>query len=97
MSLDHWSRVKPLFEAALERPPEARAAFLSEACDGDAAVRAEVERLLVLDAEADGFFDTLSRDLHQPEPEAAPPERIGPWRVVREVGRGGMGRVLLAG
>lgn len=97
MSLDRWSRVKPLFEAALERPPEARTAFLAEACDGDDSLRAEVERLLALDAEADGFFDTLSRDLQRPAFEGAPPpERVGPWRVVREVGRGGMGRVLLA-
>ena len=98
MPLDHWTRVKPLLEAALARPPGARAAFLRAACDGEEGeVRAEVERLLALHAEADEFFDTLGRDLGRPDPdEAALPARVGPWRVVREVGRGGMGRVLLA-
>src|SRR5690606_7679181 len=97
MSLDYWSRAKPLFEAARQRPRAAREAFLAAACDGDAALRAEVERLLALSAEADGFFDTLGQELRRPGLDgAALPERVGPSRVVREVGRGGMGRVLLA-
>jgi len=62
MSLDYWSRAKPLFEAARQRPRAAREAFLAAACDGDAALRAEVERLLALSAEADGFFDTLGQE-----------------------------------
>ncbi|NNF57574.1 MAG: protein kinase, partial [Rhodothermaceae bacterium] len=96
MSLDYWSRAKPLFEAARQHPPADRAAFLDEACAEDATLRAEVERLLALDDEADGFFDTLGEAIRRPEPEAVPlPERVGPWRIVREVGRGGMGRVLL--
>jgi len=39
-------RISVLYHRALERPPEARSAFLQEACDGDAALRDEVESLL---------------------------------------------------
>ena len=92
-----WARVEAAFEAVLDAPPEARAAVLDAACrepDGTPypALRAEVERLLALDGEAgDSWLDAPVL-----APEAVPadvPERVGPWRVTREVGRGGMGRV----
>jgi hypothetical protein len=41
MNADQWSRAKDVFCGAIERPPEDRAAFLIEACGGDAAPRAE--------------------------------------------------------
>jgi len=93
MSPDVWSRAKPVFEAALARSEAERAAFMAAACGGDDVLRAEVERLLALDSDAQTFFDRLGDDLRPPE---ALPERVGPWRIEREIGRGGMGRVLLA-
>ncbi|MHC4945332.1 MAG: hypothetical protein ACYTG7_20140 [Planctomycetota bacterium] len=41
MNNEQWQRVKDLFHAALEHAPEARPAFLDEACKGDAALRIE--------------------------------------------------------
>ena len=96
MSLELWSRAKPLFERVHQLPPPARQAVLAETCDGDDALRAEVERLLRLDGEADGFFGAFRDDLQLQSSGVALPDRVGPWRVVREVGRGGMGCVLLA-
>lgn len=97
MSLDYWSRAKPLFEEALKRPLSECSAFLDEACGGDADLRAEVERLLALNVDADGFFDTLGRGIRRPSFDDAPlPEHIGSWNIIREIGRGGMGRVLEA-
>ena len=98
MPLENLSRAKSLFYAARERPPSGRAAFLEAATDGDLVLRTEVERLLSLDSAAEGFFDALGAPFQRPPAaiELPVPERIGPWRIVREVGRGGMGRVLLA-
>ena len=41
-----WQRIDELYHAACARPPEARAAFLAEACSDDEAVRREIEALL---------------------------------------------------
>jgi serine/threonine-protein kinase len=51
--------VKALFEAAVERPAEERAAFLAAATDGDAALRHEVEALLASDTSGVSFLDRL--------------------------------------
>jgi Tol biopolymer transport system component len=56
---DRWQRVKALFQAAVEHPPEERAAFLSSATGDDAELRREVESLLASDAEDVGFLDRL--------------------------------------
>jgi hypothetical protein len=43
---EHWRRLEALFYAALELKPEARTEFLDKSCDGDTALRKEVETLL---------------------------------------------------
>ncbi len=97
MSLDHWTRAKILLEEAKNRPPTERESFLDDACESNTALRAEVERLLVLDEQANGFFEGLRIEVDLAElPASSVQERIGPWRVLREVGRGGMGRVFEA-
>ncbi|MEK7330512.1 MAG: serine/threonine-protein kinase, partial [Candidatus Eisenbacteria bacterium] len=82
-----------------------RTAFLDQACDGDAELRALVEALIRADESAGAFLDRPAAELApellagEPEPAPEPPmagRQIGPWRVVREVGRGGMGAVYLA-
>ncbi|MEO0559725.1 MAG: protein kinase [Bacteroidota bacterium] len=97
MSAPDWSRLKPIFDAAQCLAETERALFLDDACAGDAVLRAEVERLLELANESEGFFETLESAILRPEAaEASLPERVGPWRILREIGQGGMGRVLLA-
>ena len=53
---DRWSATERIFHAALERPVEARAAFLAEACGGDDALRRDVQSLLD-EASATGFLE----------------------------------------
>jgi len=77
-----------LFNDALERPPSERAAFLDAACAGDPALREELARLLAL-AERDP-------SLTAPPAAAAPPERLGKYELLEEIGRGGMGVVYAA-
>jgi serine/threonine protein kinase len=101
-----WQRIEPILDAALELPVGERAACLDRACAGDAELRARVEALLAADAEAGVFLETpigrrlraLRQDAGKPDPVAAAErgERIGPYRVVRELGHGGMGAVYLA-
>ena len=59
MSGERWLRVKDLFQAALDRSPSERDAFLAAAAQGDDALRHEVESLLASDASDDGALDRL--------------------------------------
>ena len=54
---DDFQRVRRLFEAALERTPAERGAFLDGACDGQPALRTAVERMLAADAQTHAFID----------------------------------------
>ena len=90
MTTDRWSRVNELFHQALELHDGAREDFLARACGDDATLRAEVDSLLAAHGQASGGF------LETPLLEERPLREVGPWRVVRELGRGGMGTVFLA-
>lgn len=102
-SPDRSRRIDALLDAALELPPEARAAFL-ESVPTDAGVRAEVKRLLELAGPAADFLERPAAEFAPslfasdgPAPEILPaPDRIGPYRILRLAGRGGMGSVYLA-
>lgn len=101
-----WRQVDALFAEALDRPPEERDVFLRAACGDDAELLDTVRELLGLAEKAeqelgesvDRFAPTLFNDaLEHTDLEPLPiGEQIGAYRVVREIGRGGMGAVYLA-
>ena len=97
---ESWSRLELLFEQALTRPDHARAAFLDDACGGDAALRREVGALLDAHASTDGPLERLAVELGAGPVDRGVSDwtgrRIGPYTVVREIGHGGMGTVYLA-
>jgi serine/threonine-protein kinase len=108
MSDTDWEEVDALFDEALDRPPEERAAFLDRECGDRPALRAELESLLAAEAEAPSFFEqeamAFAAPAYEPEegesiaddPLAAPSHRVGPYHLEEEIGRGGMSRVFRA-
>jgi len=88
-----WRQVKDVLEAALARPPEALRAFLDTACGDDASLRAEVESLLAAQGEAGDF---LSLPASLTTAAGLEGTRVGPYRVLGQIGHGGMGIVYRA-
>ena len=106
MTPERHQRVKSLFAAACEMPGAERSAFLARQCAGDDELRREVEALLGFDSDPADSLKTpvLGASLAtvlgaRPRRTAVPtelPERVGPYKVLRLLGVGGMGIVYVA-
>jgi eukaryotic-like serine/threonine-protein kinase len=93
---DRWQQIKAVLDDALEREEAERTAFLEAACQGDGELRREVESLLESEAEIGDFIETPVFRIHGETEPLAVGQRVGAYRIVRELGRGGMGSVYLA-
>lgn len=95
---EKWKKAKEIFNAASELPPGSRDAFIDSVSGGNTAIRDEVRRMFEVESEIGDFIETPAASLA--ESLGAPPGRegrtIGNYRIVREIGRGGMGAVYLA-
>ena len=60
---ERWKQIDELMEAALERGPEDRSAFLDQACEGDEALRQEVQSLLDYGEPAARFIENPPDDI----------------------------------
>ena len=102
MHAERWQRLEEVFQSALDCAPQRRAAWLDTACGGDAELRREVDSLLAahehgeLDFTRRAAFVEALKVLEQRTAQVHEGQRIGPYCIVRELGRGGMGRVYLA-
>src|SRR5262245_5234567 len=110
MEFDRWEQIERLYHAALECEPEAREAFLDEACAGDEDLRREVAGLLACDVPGDSFIQSPAIEIAAKamacdqfidasttgmrSPIAG--SQIGAYQLLEPLGRGGMGEVHLA-
>src|SRR5262245_49644483 len=98
---DPEPKLRELFTKALEcQSAEEQAAFLDQACQGDAALRAQLEELLQAHREASCFLQEPSASPVATVDEVRASERpgtvIGPYKLMEQIGEGGMGLVFMA-
>ncbi len=96
MTPERWCRVGELFHEAFEIAPEGRAEWLEKVCEADGELRRELLSLLESDRSAgEGFVRGRLKSAFASFREANSTKRAGPYRLIRELGRGGMGTVFL--
>src|SRR5436190_13227128 len=102
MKNERWQEVERLYHLTLEKQPQDRSAFLMRVCAGDEGLRREVESLLAYDDQAKDFIESPALEVavkaisgdHSGTVTAG--DRIKQYRIVSQLGAGGMGEVYLA-
>jgi serine/threonine protein kinase len=104
MKVERWQKIKELYESALDCPPDRRASFLDESCEGDEELRREVEALLSFSEASASFMERPAvaevADVilggSPKENFIAAGEKLGHYKIIKPLGAGGMGKVYLA-
>src|SRR5438093_645821 len=87
-----------LFSAARRMPTQSRAAYLEEACAGDAGLRRRIEELLEASEEAGGFLEEAAgvATLRVSAVTEKAGDKIGRYKLLQQIGEGGCGVVYMA-
>ncbi|NNE34466.1 MAG: serine/threonine protein kinase, partial [Rhodothermales bacterium] len=99
MTPERWKKIEELFHSALAVGVNERAEYLLRLCPDDEALRREVEALIIQHNEDPEFLDqpvaNVTTGALSAETESTE-KKIGPYRLIRTIGTGGMGEVFLA-
>jgi serine/threonine protein kinase/tetratricopeptide (TPR) repeat protein len=104
MNPNKWQTILDLFEAALERPVGERVAFLDQACADNVSLRqrlqamieADARKSLLLDRPINHSVSAFRSTTSLADAQGLSGAMIGPYQVIKELGRGGMGKVYHA-
>src|SRR5262245_47495103 len=101
MTPARFQTIEQIFLAAVEQEPDQVSAFLNTACNGDAALRREVEALLASDQRAGRFIEKsavglATKIIQNQETDSIVGQTIGHYKISESIGTGGMGEVYLA-
>ena len=97
MVSERWQNVKQILETALSKNPRERETYLGTACGADADLRREVDEYLAFEnSEVDGLEDSPIAKLGSSKETLKHGDEVGRYRVIEDLGVGGMGSVYLA-
>src|SRR5687768_18048204 len=100
MNAERWKEVKKIFDAVVDLEPGPRDRFLDKACSSDPTLRVDVEKLLSSSEEAEAFLEQpaaaqVASAILEPNGMLRAGDRLAHYKIVRQIGVGGMGEVYL--
>lgn len=101
MNPERYQRIQTLLQSALKRESDERGPFLDEACAGDDSLRRQVESLMISYQQAGSYLESPVAQVGAPlftdaRAKLAAGDAMGPYRILSQIGSGGMGEVYLA-